>query len=97
KKKEGPQPVGGPSGGKPKPNKILLGVLGLVGVVAIGHLAMPGMFGSSGHAVPFTAPLADRHLVTHLTTPTTVAGGPATVSTGRPGRNPFAPPPGYGS
>ena len=98
KTKGGPKPVGGgAAGGRPRPNRLLLGVLGLVALAAVGRVAMPGLFGGGGHAaVSFTTPLTDRHFGAHVT-PTTVAGGTTATTGGRPVRDPFTPQPGYGS
>ncbi len=98
KPKAGPQPVGAAAsaGGRQRPNKLLLGVLGLVAVVAVGRVAMPGMFGGGSPALPPLAPITGRHLLLH--SPSTTLPGGATASTVvRTGRNPFTPPPGYGS
>jgi hypothetical protein len=95
-KHDGPQPVGA-SAGKPKPNKFLLGVLGLLAIVAVGRLAMPGMFGGGGHAAAtFTVPLTNRHFGVRATVATTPGGSTATTVV-RPTRDPFAAPAGYGS
>jgi hypothetical protein len=95
-KREGPQPIA-TAGGKSKPNKLLLSVLGLVALVAVGRLAMPGMFGGGSHGVAtFTVPLTDRHFALHAP-PTTAPGGTTAATVARPTRDPFAPAPGYGS
>ncbi len=100
KGKAGPQPVGGSkaaNGRRQKPNRLLLGVLGLVAVAAVGRVAMPGMFGGGSRAVaPLSAPLTDRHLLRRAPT-TTVPGGGTATTVARPSRDPFTPPPGFGS
>jgi len=83
--------------GRQRPNRLLLGVLGAVAVVAVGRLAVPGMFGGGSHGVTsFSVPLTDRHLVPHAPS-TTVPGGTTATTVGRPARDPFTPPAGYGS
>jgi len=90
------QPGAGAGGRRQRPNRILLGVLGVAAVAAVGRLAAPGMFGGGTHgAVSFSAPLTDRHLVLHAPT-TTVPGSGTATTVARPVRDPFTPPPGYG-
>src|SRR5579871_6353277 len=97
KARGGPQAVGGAPGGKKRPNRFLLGVLGVVAVAAIGHLAMPGLFGGgSGAVATFPAPLTNRHFGPHVTTTVPATSGTG-ATVGRPSRDPFTPPPGYGS
>ena len=94
--KGGPKPIGG-AGGRQRPNRFLLGVLGVVALAAVGRLAMPSLFGGGAKSsVAFTSPISGRTFVAHLT-PTTVAGGTTATTVGRPVRDPFTPPPGYGS
>lgn len=101
--KDGPQLVGGAKGAKgakPKPNPILLGVLGVIGVVGLARVAMPSLFGGGGTkaVASFPAPLTNRHLVPRITASKTGAGSTAaTTVPGRPARDPFTPPPGFGS
>ena len=98
---DGPQLVGGPKAGKrAKPNPILLGVLGVIGVVGLARVAMPSLFGGGGtNAVAsFPAPLINRHLVPKAAASTSKPGSTtATIAPGRPTRNPFTPPAGFGS
>ena len=96
KGKDGPQLVGA-AGKRAKPNKLLLGGLAVVAVAGLGRVAMPSLFGGgSTHAVAsFPAPLTNRHLVRHA--PTAAPGATtATTAAGRPIRDPFTPPPGFG-
>jgi hypothetical protein len=102
--KDGPQLVGGAKGAKAgkraKPNPILLGVLGVIGVLGLARVAMPSLFGGGGTkaVASFPAPLTTRHLVPRITA--SKAGAGSTVATtvpGRPPRDPFTPPPGFGS
>ncbi len=94
KAKSAPKPVA--AGGRQRPNRLLLGVLGVCALAAVGRLAMPSLFGGGGKSsVAFTSPVSGRTFVTHLT-PTTVAGGTTATTVGRPVRDPFTPPPGYG-
>ena len=81
-----------------KPNPVLLGGLGLVVVAGLARVATPGLFGAGGTGVKaFPPPITNRHLVARLPVPTTVAGtGSAQTASGRPSRNPFTPPPGFG-
>jgi hypothetical protein len=99
--KDGPQLVGGPKAGKrAKPNPILLGVLGVIGVVGLARVAMPSLFGGGGTkaVASFPAPLTNRHLVPRITVSKSGAGSTAaTTVPGRPARDPFTPPPGFGS
>jgi hypothetical protein len=97
KPKGGPQPVGAAATRKPRPNRALLAVLGVVALAAVGRLAMPSMFGGGGTGVSsFSVPLTNRHFLVHAPT-TTVPAGATGASSGRPSRDPFSAPPGYGS
>jgi hypothetical protein len=105
--KDGPQLVGGAKGTKgakagkrAKPNPVLLGVLGVILLVGLARVAMPSLFGggSSGAVASFPAPITNRHLVPRVTAPKTGAGSTAaTTVPSRPPRDPFTPPPGFGS
>jgi hypothetical protein len=99
--KDGPQLVGGPKAGKrAKPNPVLLGVLGVIGVVGLARVAMPSLFGGGGTkaVASFPAPITNRHLVPRAVAPTGKPGSTtATTAPGRPTRNPFTPPAGFGS
>jgi len=92
---DGPKAVGHGTQ-RAKPNKILLGGLGLVAVAGLAKVAMPSLFGGgTGAVASFPAPLTNRHFLGHVTV-TTVANGGGPAATGRPVRNPFTPPPGFG-
>jgi len=92
---EGPKAVG-PGAKRAKPNKILLGGLSLVAVAGLVKVAMPGLFGGGSTPVAsFPAPLTNRHFLGHATV-TTVPTNSGQAATGRPIRDPFTPPPGFG-
>ena len=95
--KSGAQPVS--AGKRSKPNPVLLGGLALVAVAALVRLGDPGLFGGGSSGVSsFPPAITNRHFLTRGTTATTVAGnGSASNATSRPSRDPFTPPPGFGS
>jgi hypothetical protein len=101
KAKEGPQLVGAAKSRKrAKPNPVLLGVLGLILIVGLARVAMPSLFGGGGGraVTTFPAPLTNRHLVPKAAAPAAAPGSTtATTAPGRPLRDPFTPPPGFGS
>ncbi len=80
--------------GATRPNRVLLGVLGLVALLFVAHLVMPGLFGGGGSTpAAFTPPATPLHLTRR---PAQAAASAGSVSHAvRTARDPFSAPPGY--
>jgi len=85
----------GATGARPRPNKALLVVLGVLLLAAVLRFGLPALTaGGSSPTRPITRTAAPRHLVPRGATGVTQTA--PVVAASRPARNPFSPPPGYG-
>lgn len=77
---------------QPRANKKLLIVLAVVIVLALASQVFPSVLGGGGAVKPFNPSTVFHHKAAAPATSGTSTGSP--TLTGRPARDPFAPPPG---